>query len=51
MADNYLEKRYRDVFGKTETTDPETGYTKSGGNANHYRRINICKPVKQKKSK
>ena len=29
MADNYLEKRYKEVFGKVDTTDPETGYDKS----------------------
>ena len=26
MADNYLEKRYRDVFGDGSHVDPETGY-------------------------
>ena len=27
MADNYLEKRYRDVFGSGSSVDPETGWT------------------------
>lgn len=43
MADNYLEKRYRDIFGKGESVDPETGYAKTGGNARHCHRINIDK--------
>lgn len=30
MADNYLEKRYREVFGEGSRVDPETGYESSG---------------------
>ena len=29
MADNYLEKRYREVFGEGSRVDPETGYASS----------------------
>ncbi|MCQ2167442.1 MAG: hypothetical protein MJY69_02075 [Bacteroidales bacterium] len=30
MADNYLEKRYSEVFGSGNKVDPETGYASAG---------------------
>ena len=39
MADNFLEKRYSEVFGKPDRTDPETGYDKKGGGNNLQRII------------
>lgn len=35
MADNYLEKRYRDVFGSGHSVDPETGYERTSGSSKY----------------
>lgn len=41
MADNFLEKRYREVFGKGSLVNPETGFEEkrpAGGALNAYRK-------------
>ena len=46
MADNYLEKKYRDVFGEHSSVNPETGYSETKNNG-----IKIPKPVFKGKKK
>jgi len=41
MADNYLEKRYREIFGEGSRVDPETGYESSTSKRRPVFRKNI----------
>lgn len=45
MADNYLEKRYRDVFGSGHSVDPETGYERTSGSSKYRKTpVGLQKP-------
>lgn len=43
MADNYLEKKYRDLFGDHTVVNPETGFAEQKNSG-----LKIPKPVKKK---
>lgn len=44
MADNYLEKKYRDLFGEHTVVNPETGFAETSSKG-----IRIPKPMTPKK--